>query len=60
MSEVAFTKQFLTALSSRPLKLNPDYAEDPKTHHQRLPVKLQTWVFIWSPSYITNDTQRVL
>ncbi|KAF8426708.1 hypothetical protein EV426DRAFT_446936 [Tirmania nivea] len=32
MAELTFTKQFLSALNGRPLKLGPDHIDDPKTY----------------------------
>ncbi|KAF8441202.1 hypothetical protein BGX38DRAFT_1331939 [Terfezia claveryi] len=34
MAELAFTKQFLSALNGRPLKFGPDHVDDPKTYNR--------------------------
>lgn len=38
MTEVSFTKEFLTKLDSRPIKLQSDYATDLRTLEIRVPV----------------------
>ena len=52
MTELSFAKSFLATLDSRPIKLQSDYAADPKTFEPKGPVM----PFSIPPSHYTPPT----